>query len=133
MPEDETQDGWYSDDMATFGDRLAAARESVGMSVEDVAKRLGVKPATIAAWEEDRKEPRANRLTILAGMMGISLSWLMTGVGEGPEGGDEAPDVTPEVSDLLAQMRATRAQIARGTDQLARLEKQLRKALTVAA
>ncbi len=129
MPEDNTSDGWYSEDMATFGDRLAAAREFAGLSVEDLAKRLGVKPSVIAGWEEDRKEPRANRLTMLSGMLGISLSWLMTGQGEGPEGDAEEAAITPEVGEILTQMRVVRSQMTQASETLARLEKQLRKAL----
>ncbi len=129
MPEDDTNDGWYSDDMATFGDRLAVAREQAGLTTAELAKRLGVKTSVLAGWEEDRKEPRANRLTLLAGMLGISLSWLMTGQGEGPEGDVEDVAITPQVSDILAQMRLVRTQMTQASETLARLEKQLRKAL----
>ena len=132
MTDADLQSGWYDEDTATFGDRLAAAREQAGLSQEKLAVRLGVKPVTLAAWEEDRKEPRANRLTMLAGMLGISLSWLMTGEGEGPDGSEDA-EITPEIADILAQMRKARVEIARANDRIARLEKQLRKAMLSAA
>ena len=123
-------DNWYSDDTATFGDRLAAAREQSGLNQRQLADRLGVKTATIIAWEDDRKEPRANRLTMLSGILGISLSWLMTGTGEGPDTPDDADNGDRlSVVDLLAQMRAVRAEIAAANDRLARLEKQLRTAM----
>lgn len=126
----DTTVGWYSDEAATFGDRLAGARERSGLSQKDLAERLGVKPATIKAWEEDRKEPRANRLSMLSGMLGISLSWLMTGEGQGlDDPGDSDVETSPELSELLSQMRATRVEIASATDRLARLEKKLRRAL----
>ena len=40
-------ENWYSEDSATFGDRVAAAREALGMSEEELAKRLGVRLKTI--------------------------------------------------------------------------------------
>ena len=81
----------YENDYATFGDRLAAARDIIGYTQGQLAKRLGVKKATIANWEDDRSEPRANRLQMLSGMLNVSLVWLMTGEGDGP--GGDAGDV----------------------------------------
>lgn len=123
----EQPDHWYSDAAATFGDRLAAARDQAGLSQKAVAQRLGVKPSLIAAWEEDRKEPRANRLAMLSGMLGISLSWLMTGQGDGPDGPpSENIPLDADVSETLAEMRALQAQIVQSTQRLSQLEKQLR-------
>ncbi len=128
MSETDPDSGWYSEDAATFGDRLAAAREDAGLTQRELAVRLGVKPSVITGWEEDRKEPRANRLTMLSGMLGISLQWLMTGKGEGPDGGEDAA-IAPEVGEILTQMRVVRSQMTQAAETLARLEKQLRKAL----
>ncbi|MCB5199581.1 Helix-turn-helix [Loktanella sp. DSM 29012] len=122
---------WYSDDAATFGDRLTAARDAAGMSVSDLAKKLGVKTGTVSAWEEDLKEPRANRLSMMAGMLNVSLGWLLTGEGEGVAAPDDVVSIAPEISELLSQMRDLRMSIARDADKLARLEKRLRRALEV--
>ena len=65
---DENGD-WFAEDVATFGDRISGAREAAGMSQTDLAKRLGIAKTTLAAWEDDRSEPRANRLAMLAGML----------------------------------------------------------------
>ena len=51
-------DGWFSEETATFGDRLAAAREAAGLSQSGLAGKLGVKRNVIAGWEDDLKEPR---------------------------------------------------------------------------
>jgi DNA-binding XRE family transcriptional regulator len=56
------QENWYGADVATFGDRLAGAREAAGLSQEDLAQRLGVRLTTLQNWEEDLAEPRGNRL-----------------------------------------------------------------------
>ena len=44
-----------------------------------LARRLGVKLATVRNWEDDRSEPRANRLQMLSGLLNVSFIWLMTG------------------------------------------------------
>lgn len=77
-------------DMDTLGGRLSRARDASGLSAEQLARRLGVRPSTIQGWESDRSQPRANRLSTLAGMLNVSLSWLLHGVGTGPAGENEA-------------------------------------------
>jgi transcriptional regulator with XRE-family HTH domain len=37
-------------------------------------------------WENDRAEPRANRLDMLARILQVSISWLLDGQGTGPAG-----------------------------------------------
>ncbi|WP_292896038.1 MULTISPECIES: helix-turn-helix domain-containing protein [unclassified Nitratireductor] len=73
-----------SPDRDTMGGRLSRARDAMGLSVSELARRLGVKAATIQAWESDRSQPRANRLAMLAGVLNVSLSWLLHGVGVSP-------------------------------------------------
>jgi len=62
----DSRTDWYSDETATFGDRLSGVREALGMTQTELAERLEVRLATLMAWEEDRAEPRANRLQMLA-------------------------------------------------------------------
>jgi Predicted transcription factor, homolog of eukaryotic MBF1 len=125
----DTEAGWFSEESATFGDRLAAAREAAGMSQRDLAKRVGVKVATLAKWEEDQAEPRANKLSMLSGMLGVSLRWLLTGVGEGIEAPATA-EVPEDVSAILAEMRVLRTQADRMSERLGVLEKRLRTVAT---
>lgn len=40
---------WYSADTATFGDRLAGARDAAGLDQRGLADKLGVKLAVIQA------------------------------------------------------------------------------------
>ena len=121
--------GWFSNESATFGDRLATAREQAGLTQAALAAKLGTKVATLASWENDVKEPRANRLQMVSGILGVSLSWLMTGQGDGPQGPDDAQPISAEVTDLLTEMRALRAQIALSAEKLGQLEKRLRASL----
>ena len=120
---------WYSADTATFGDRLAGAREAAGLDQKGLADKLGVKQAVIQAWEDDLKEPRANRLQMVSGIVGVSMSWLLTGEGDGPDAPDDQNQLDSNIVDLLAEMRGLRAQIALSGEKLGRLEKRLRVAL----
>lgn len=76
----------YSDnpDLDTMGGRLSRARDAIGLSTAQLARRLGVQTSTIQAWESDRSQPRANRLSMLAGVLNVSPSWLLHGVGTSP-------------------------------------------------
>lgn len=120
---------WFGADTATFGDRLAGAREAAGLDQRGLAGKIGVKATVIAGWENDLKEPRANRLQMLSGILGVSMTWLLTGVGEGPDAPDDDSPMTSDLLDLLAEMRALRTQIVQSGEKLGRLEKRLRTAL----
>ncbi len=126
----EQDKNWYDEDSATLGDRLAAAREAAGLSSAVLAKKLGVKPETLEMWENDLKEPRANRLQMLTGLLGVSLRWLLTGVGEGPDNPEDGQEIPQDVLDMLAEMRALRTQVARAAVRMGELEKRLRKAVS---
>ncbi len=121
---------WYSDDAATFGDRLAAAREAVGMSEDELARRLGIKLKTVRNWEQDVAEPRANKLQMLAGILNVSFRWLLTGEGEGIEA--PAGEVEPDVDALLAELRQVRAEMLRNAERLGKIEKRLQATLRAA-
>ena len=122
-------DDWFGEDAATFGDRLAGARDAAGMTQKTLASKLGVKPSVIEAWENDTKEPRANRLQMLSGLLGVSLSWLLTGEGDGPDAPEEGTEISSDLLDLLAEMRLLRAQITQSGKKLGQLEKRLRTAI----
>lgn len=121
---------WYGPDAATFGDRIAAAREAAGMGQEKLARRLGVKLKTLQGWENDLSEPRANRLQMLAGLLNVSMGWLLTGEGEGLSGpGDTEPALPADVNEALLEIRALKTEIQTAGDRLGRLEKTLRRLL----
>ncbi|WP_170349173.1 MULTISPECIES: helix-turn-helix domain-containing protein [Ruegeria] len=120
------ENDWYSPEAATFGDRLAGAREAAGMTQTQLARRLGVKKATIVAWENDLSEPRANRLSMMAGMINVSIMWLLTGEGEGMDAPVEDGEVNIELADAVAELRAIRGEMRASAERAARLEKKLR-------
>lgn len=121
------QSNWYSNDSATFGDRIAAARDACQMSQKELAKRLGIALKTLEGWENDLAEPRANKLQTLSGLLNVSIPWLLTGEGEGLDAGD--PDTGQEVAELLRELRVLRTQVTRTAEQMGVLEKRLKAAL----
>jgi transcriptional regulator with XRE-family HTH domain len=124
----DTKD-WYAPDAATFGDRVAAAREAAGMDQATLARRLGVRLVTMQAWENDTSEPRANRLSMLAGLLNVSMMWLINGEGEGLDGTSEASVLPADAAALLDEMRGLRVAMAQNVKHMARLEKRLRAML----
>ncbi|MDA5556127.1 MULTISPECIES: helix-turn-helix domain-containing protein [unclassified Shimia] len=131
MPQDQLeampQEDWYGEDVATFGDRLAAARDAAGMKRGEFAKRLGVKKSTVAAWEDDLSEPRANRLSMMAGLLNVSVGWLLTGEGVGVDLEGEGESAEAGLLAILKDIRDIRTRMKSDLDRLARLEKALRK------
>lgn len=98
------------------------------MSQSELARRLGVKKATLRAWEEDMSEPRANKLSMMAGLVNVSIMWLLTGEGDGMDGPAPEPDeVNMDFAEVLAEMRAIRADMRANAERAARLEKRLRR------
>ncbi|MCB2129843.1 MAG: helix-turn-helix transcriptional regulator [Rhodobacteraceae bacterium] len=116
---------WYSEDMSTFGDRLTAAREAAGLSATELADRIGVKAKVVQHWEADAKEPRANRLQMLAGMLGVSLVWLLTGDGDGVSVPDDAPSEKAQSPAIVNEIRGLRQAAAALNQRVVRLERML--------
>ena len=123
------QEDWFSEETATFGDRLAGAREALGISQEDMARRLGVKLKTVVSWENDWSEPRANKLQMVAGLLNVSIRWLLTGEGVGPDDPDLV-DLEGDLNQIILDLRQMRQEHARLGEQMGRLEKRLRQTLS---
>ncbi|MFN3824216.1 MAG: multiprotein-bridging factor 1 family protein [Pseudorhodobacter sp.] len=124
-----TTDNWYSNETSTFGDRVAGAREAAGLTQEEFARRLGVKLKTVQGWEDDALDPRANKLQMLAGMLNVSIRWLLTGEGEGLDGPPDAGQPTPGATQALAELARMRAQMMALASDMGHLEKRLRAML----
>lgn len=63
----------------TLADRLVEARNAKDLTTAQLARRVGVKTGTLRNWETGASEPRPNRLTMLAGVLDVSISWLLEG------------------------------------------------------
>ncbi|MCV2868186.1 helix-turn-helix domain-containing protein [Defluviimonas sp. WL0002] len=130
MP-DVTDESWYADSIATFGDRLAAAREAQGIRQEEFAQRLGVKLKTVRQWEEDAREPRANRLQMIAGMLGVSIMWLLTG--EGPGVAPPSSDDNGKMTRLRGDLRVLYRDASELAGRIAALESRLERLIGLEA
>lgn len=78
--------------------RLAVAREYVGLTQAELAERLGVTTATVQRAESGKTKPRRTTFMSWAMATGIDLHWLETGETpadpdgpDGGEGGESAP------------------------------------------
>ncbi|MCB1352261.1 MAG: helix-turn-helix transcriptional regulator [Rhodobacteraceae bacterium] len=116
----------YSDAAATFGDRITLAREALGLDQLGLSEKLGVKLTTLQNWEEDRAEPRANKLQMLAGVLNVSMIWLISGRGEQPGfAGQEAHRV---VEECLAELRELQGEQRQISERMVQVERRLRLA-----
>ncbi len=122
----EADTNWYSNTNATFGDRVAVAREAQGLSAKSLAHKMGINPKTVEKWENDLSEPRANKLQMLAGVLNVSLPWLLTGEGEQPDAPVEEPN---DVAELMTEMRVLRTQLGQAADRIGVLEKRLKSVM----
>lgn len=122
----QQDDDWFGPESATFGDRVAGAREATGMTQAQLARRLGIKKSTLSAWEQDMSEPRANKLSMMAGLVNVSIMWLLTGEGDGMKGPADDVQAAREMSEILAELREIRVAMRANAERTARLEKKLR-------
>lgn len=125
MAENDETATWFADDVATFGDRLLAAREAAGLGQAELASKLGVRDKTLAAWEEDLAEPRGNRLQMLAGMLNVSLRWLLTGIGDDVAEPGTAPSLTLPARLVLADIARIRLDMRKLASDLEQAEDRL--------
>ena len=72
----------------TLGGRIYASRQNAGLSLNLAARLLGVKSSTLKSWENDRSEPRVNKLVALAGLLGVSPTHFLA------EEGNDGVDVS---------------------------------------
>ncbi len=114
-----------------LGDRIATARRFKGLSIEQLADRVGVKARTLENWETERSSPRANRLYQLAGILDVPLLWLLAGSDTMPDTVpppnlsetsrieqkiSEAENLVDQLSALLDEMRSSTRSVQRDID-----------------
>lgn len=113
----------------TLGGRISRARDAANLSTKELASKLGVRSETITSWESDRAEPRANRLFMLAGVLGVTPAWLITGIGRAPDGdaAGSAGDELRKQLDLIKKLhKQTGEAIAAIETELERVEQTIR-------
>lgn len=119
-------EGYFSEEVATFGDRVAAARRVAGLPQEALSQKLGIKLKTLRAWEDDMSEPRANKLQMLAGVLNVSIIWLLTGKGDGIRiSNPDIMSLSSEQAEIVAEMQAVADEVQRLSERIARLQQRL--------
>jgi len=82
-----------------LGAAIRAAREDRGLSLREVARRVGVSPSFVSQVETGKANPSVGTLYSLVGVLGTSLDDLIGKAGQnGMSGGDPgpAPEPVPE-------------------------------------
>lgn len=103
----EAQPRGIEDSANDVGTRMADARVAAGRTQAEIANQLGVKASTVAKWERGTAAPRSNRLAVLAGILGVSLSWLIVGHGDEPTSTDDLDEVRVALARVQAQLTDT--------------------------
>ena len=98
------------DETDTIGGRLTRARAAKGLTTAQLARRLGIKTQTLHNWETDRTAPRSNRLAMLAGVLNVSPTWILVGLGEAPTE-DEDAGTTDDRQGLLRLRQSIQTKI----------------------
>lgn len=62
-----------------FGARIAMLRRSMGLSQQDLARRLGVSPSAIGMYEQSRREPPCETIVAMSRLFHVSTDFLLTG------------------------------------------------------
>jgi transcriptional regulator with XRE-family HTH domain len=89
----------------TVNDRIRSARTEQGLSLNALAKKLGVTSTCVWNWDHDNTSPRPDALPRLADALGVNVEWLRNG-------GDSRKPSVAEPETLDAILTSTRARIA---------------------
>lgn len=118
---------YFNEAVATFGDRLEAAREAKGLTLNSLAEKLGVEAARVEAWENDVYAPRANRIQLLAGLLNVSIIWLISGESNGTTQVAETHGRPAGVNDALGEISQLKTILSGALGKLEELEQRLQK------
>ena len=64
---------------AMIGPRIGALRRERGMSQAELAAAIQVSPSALGMYEQGRREPSADTMVALAGALGVTTDFLLTG------------------------------------------------------
>lgn len=117
----------FNDSVATFGDRLEAARKAKGLTVDGLAAKLGVEVPRVEAWERDEYAPRSNRIQLLAGLLNVSIVWLISGESNGTSHVADAYERPEGVNDALGEISQLKTTLAAALEKLEELEIRLQE------
>ncbi|MEM9732509.1 MAG: helix-turn-helix domain-containing protein [Pseudomonadota bacterium] len=108
----------------TLGGRILRARQAAGLDRAELVRHLAVRKSTVQAWESDSREPRSSHMNMMAGVLGVTPTWLLQGIGSSPRGEVEADELRvlkaqlSDLEDLAANIQSSIAQIRTSMDHL---------------
>jgi len=95
--------------MDTFGSRLRAARNAIGMTQQRLGDALGVSKGAVSRWESGIDQPQFALLPALRERLRVSLDYLVCGASAKPSGVAEAVTAYDLIDDeerrVLASLR----------------------------
>lgn len=95
--------------MYMLGARIAALRRGAGFSQAQLAAILQISPSAMGMYEQGRREPSVQILVRMAGALGVSTDYLLTGV--------PSPGEQPAIEQLLLdRIRSADSRAAARTD-----------------
>ncbi len=103
----------------SIGLRIAEARVAVGLTIEQAALRAAIAKSTLKSWESDRAAPRPNKLQLLAGVLGVSMTWLLTGQDKYDTISD-APNRLGKLEVKVARLGALQREVTELSNEIAR-------------
>jgi transcriptional regulator with XRE-family HTH domain len=92
-----------------------------------LAEKIGVEARKVEAWESDADEPRANRIQMLAGLLNVSIVWLISGEGDGTSHVADAYARPTSVNDALGEIAQLKETLSGAIEKLEKLEKRLQE------
>ena len=115
---------------STLGGRIEQARSEMGLTVKQLATRIGVRTSTLAHWEQDRTEPRSNKLLTLAGILNVPLAWLLLGEAHAGDGVEprrfaETSTIAQKLDRAISLQHDAAALLHEVTADVTRLQRQL--------
>ena len=110
-----------SEKQMTLGGRIFASRQNAGISLHMAASLLGVKHATLKSWENDRSEPRVNKLVALAGLLGVSPTHFLA------EEGDDGLNMSAKKGSRKELVKMLKEEISHAREEQKKLNQRLRK------
>jgi transcriptional regulator with XRE-family HTH domain len=91
--------------------RIKETREARGITASEFARLVGVTPTAVWNWEKNSITPRRPALEAIAKVLGVTISFLLTGREElGEVKQDAVPQTVGSVASILEDARARLAQ-----------------------
>lgn len=73
--------------MDTIGKRIKSLRKAAGLTLDALGERVGVTKSSLSYIENDKHEPSARTVKLIAHTLNASEQWILTGEGDPkPEG-----------------------------------------------